>query len=117
MTTETRVSRILIFVSEPDLQATVAAIAAAADTEPSWGEVTRSDGTTAPRARIDLDATVIEVSGGDPEVPTVLELTVDDEQAAAERAAGASGFAAKATMLGWRVRCGDAFTLALRAAE
>lgn len=113
--TNATVSRILLFTDADDMQPTVAAIAAAADAEPEWGEVTRSDGTTAPRARIDIDGTRIEVTEGRDAAPAVVELQVADEKAAAAAAAKASGYTAKAAMVGMLLRT-PAMSLVLRSA-
>ncbi len=109
--TDATVSRIVLFIPEPDLQGTVAALAAAADTEAVWTDMVRRDGSTSPQGSVTVGGTVIEVSAGDVAAPAVIELRVPDPDAAAERAAEASGF----ELAGTRV-VGPALTIALRSA-
>ena len=116
MTSTVSVSRILLFTEPADLQPTVAAIAAAAGAEPTWQDMVRRDGSVTPQGSVTVGGGRIEVSGGTPELPAVLELTVPDPEAAAERAAEAGGYEAKETMLGWSCRV-PGMTIALRAAE
>ena len=109
------VSRVLIFVSEPDLQPTVELLAQAADTEPTCTDMLRRDGSTSQQGSVTVGGTVIEVSGGEVAAPAVLELSVPDPEAAAQRAAEASGFEAKSTMRGWAVKA-PGLMIALRSA-
>lgn len=101
-----------MFVPDSELTDTVQLLAQATDTTAEWGDVVRSDGTTAPRATVIAGDVRIEIGEGRVAAPALLEITVPDKEAA-ERAVAGTPCTAKHTMVGTIIKT-PSMTLILR---
>ncbi|AYM40390.1 MULTISPECIES: hypothetical protein [Mycobacteroides] len=108
----TAISRVLLFTEPEQVEDTVAALAAIADTAPVTMRITRLDGVRVTAQLLDVGTTTIEVAPGEPAVPALIELQVADLPAAADRLT-ATGMAVTPERGGVRVRIG-ALTVAVR---